>query len=229
MSPIFTMLIFLIKIGVLLLLGLLELSIVSVLLMAFFLGRLEFLVDLSIVTALFLDRLEFLVDLATVIYVEPAVYVLFFCQLLFWQVLITFIIRGNNLPRSVLREHAARIPRNVWFARAYLKSKMRAALRRPAELAQAQERVLQLQLEVEQEDRRAFFFRDEAPHALDGNPMIRLTPVNNPLFHEVVNSVNDAIYGINRRHRHVASETTFERGPQFFNGGVPEDPFPDDV
>ena len=87
------------------------------------------------------------------------------------------------------------------------------------------ERVLQLQLEVEQEDRQAFFFRDEVPHALDGDPMLRLTRVNNPLFHEAVNSVRDAVYGINRRHRNVTALTTFEQGPQYFNGGVPGDPF----
>lgn len=162
---------------------------------------------------------------AAVIYVEPAVYLSFLCQLLFWPFLSTFIIRGKYLPRSVLRQHAARIPLNMWYARAYLKSKMRAALRRPAELAQAQERVLQLQLEVEQEDRQVFFFRDETPHALDGNPMLRLTRVNNPLFHEAINSVRDAVYGINRRHMNVTALTTFEQGPQFFNGGVPGDPF----
>ena len=148
---------------------------------------------------------------AAVIYVEPTVYLPFLCQLLFWPFLSTFIIRGKYVPRS--------------NARAYLKSKMRAALRRPAELAQAQERVLHLQLEVEQEDRQAFFFRDEVPHALDGDPMLRLTRVNNPLFHEAVNSVRDAVYGINRRHRNVTALTTFEQGPQYFNGGVPGDPF----
>lgn len=150
---------------------------------------------------------------AAVIHVEPAVFLPFFCQLLFWPFLDTFIIRRRFLPRNIRRP------------RVYLTWKMRAALRRPAELAQAQERVLQLQLEVEQEDRHAFFFRDEAPHALDGNPMLRLTRVNNPLFHEAVNSVRDAVYGINRRHRNVTALTTFEQGPQFFNGGVPGDPF----
>ena len=159
---------------------------------------------------------------AAVIYVEPAVYLPFLCQLLFWPFLDTFIIRGRFLPRNIRRP---RVPLNIWYAQVYLTWKMRAALRRPAELAQAQERVLQLQLEVEQEDRQAFFFRDEAPHALDGDPMLRLTRVNNPLFHEAVNSVRDAVYGINRRHRNVTALTTFEQGPQYFNGGVPGDPF----
>ena len=96
MSPIFTMLIFLIKIGVLLLLGLLELSIVSVLLMAFFQDRLAFLADPALFTCL-LFALHKVLDVFIIRHQFIPEIVLWRVQLEFTRKLLD-LERNNELP-----------------------------------------------------------------------------------------------------------------------------------
>ena len=90
------MLIFLIKIGVLLLLGLLELSIVSVLLMAFFLDRLAFLADPSLFTC-FLFALHSCLDVFIIRHQFIPEIVLWRVQLEFTRKLLD-LERNNELP-----------------------------------------------------------------------------------------------------------------------------------
>jgi len=172
-----------------LLLGLVHLSIVLSLLFVIYLEPLECLVLV----------LSWLNPVIAISHESPTDLDFYYMGTLFalHKVLDHFIIRNVYMPFNI-RDPAT-----------FLGPLMIAALHRPNELGQAQNRVEELSLEAERRD-NIFFFRTVVTNAASGQQMINPIRLNNPLFQQALGSVNAAIHGSNFIDPGVSTLDVFE-------------------